>query len=192
VYRVKFPVSGLPPARLVLTTSARVFERLVTVAEEREPDDGRRRDPWINTLANARWIHADPEKPATALTIAVAPSKGSEVLVIVNEGDNAPLPITNARALLPAYRLRLFREADARLRIAYGRADLARPQYDLALLAPQLLGSPAADAALDSEQTAGTPSTPVALVSPRLFWIAMTIAVVVLVGLIARLIKKTS
>jgi hypothetical protein len=73
---------------------------------------------------------------------------GSELLVIVDEGDNAPLPITSARALLPAYRLRLFRAADARLRVAYGRTDLSRPHYDLALLAAQLLGSPATDAAL--------------------------------------------
>jgi hypothetical protein len=190
VYRVKYPLSGLPPTRLVLATSARVFQRQVMVAEEREPDDGRRRDPWLDTIASARWIHADQDKPATALTLAVRPPKGSELLVIVDEGDNTPLPITSARALLPAYRLRLFRAADARLRVAYGRTDLSRPQYDLALLAPQLLGSPAADVALDAEQPSGATSTAVAIVSPRLFWVAMTIAVVVLIGLIARLLKR--
>ena len=42
--------------------------------------------------------------------------------------------------LLPAYRLRFFREQGAALRLAYGRTDLAPPRYDLALLAPQLLG----------------------------------------------------
>jgi hypothetical protein len=114
------------------------------------------------------------------------------LLVIVDEGDNAPLPITNARALLPAYRLRLFRAADASLRVAYGRSDLSRPQYDLALLAPQLLGSPAADAALDAEPPSNAPSSAVSLVSPRLFWIAMVIAVVGLVGLIARLLRKAA
>jgi hypothetical protein len=192
VYRVKYPVSGLPPTRLVLTTSARVFQRSVMVAEEREPDGTRRRDPWLDAIASARWIHVDQDKPATALTVAVRPPAGSELLVIVDEGDNTPLPITNARVLLPSYRLRLFRAEDARLRVAYGRSDLSRPQYDLALLAPQLLGSPAADAALEPESSTGAPPAAVALVSPRLFWVAMAIAVVVLVGLIARLLRKES
>ena len=35
------------------------------------------------------------------------------------------------------------------LRVAYGRADLEPPYYDLALLGPQVLGAPAAEVALD-------------------------------------------
>jgi hypothetical protein len=141
-------------------------------------------------MASARWIHADQDKPASALTLSLRPPNGNELLVIVDEGDNAPLPITNARALLPAYRLRLFRAADASLRVAYGRSDLSRPQYDLALLSPQLLGSPATDVTLDAEQSSAAPSSTAALVSPRIFWVAMTIAVIVLIGLIARLLRN--
>ena len=53
------------------------------------------------------------------------------MLVVVEEGDNEPLPIATARALLPAYRIRLFRAPDARLRVAYGRADLSRQLWGL-------------------------------------------------------------
>jgi len=188
VYRVRYPVSGLPPTRLVLTTSARVFERRVNVAEEREPDMDRRRDAWLDTMATSRWTHADQDRPAMPLSLPVRSTRGTDLLIIVEEGDNAPLPIASARVLLPAYRIRLFREANA-LRVAYGRVDLSRPQYDLALLAPQLLGAPAADVALDAEQTSAVATT-AALVSPRLFWTALTIAVIVLIGLIARLLRK--
>jgi hypothetical protein len=190
VYRVKYPVSGLPETRLVLTTTARVFERRVNVAEEREPDASPRRDPWLDTITTARWVHADPDREAMPLTLAVRSPRGTDLLVIVDEGDNAPLPIATARALLPAYRLRLIRAADAPLRIAYGRSDLSRPQYDLALLSPQLLGSPATDVTLDAEQSSAAPSSTAALVSPRIFWVAMTIAVIVLIGLIARLLRN--
>jgi hypothetical protein len=192
VYRVKYPVSGLPPTRLVLTTPARVFDRRVSVAEEREADNDRRRDAWLDTIATAQWIHVDQDKPAMPLTLAVRPPHGTELLVIVEEGDNTPLPIANARVLLPAYRIRLFRGANASLRVAYGRTDLSRPQYDLALLAPQLLGTAATDVALDVERPSGGASTTAALVSPRLFWAALAIAVIVLIGLIARLLKKES
>jgi hypothetical protein len=109
---------------------------------------------------------------------------------MVDDGDNAPLPLAGARILLPSYRLRLFRGAGAHLRLAYGRADLVRPQYDLALLAPQVLGTPAVEAALDPERPAAANPTTAAFVSPRLFWGALAIAVIVLLGLIARLLKK--
>jgi hypothetical protein len=185
---VKFPASGLPEARLVLTTTARVFRRAVSVAEEREADADRRREP-LDTIATAQWIHADQDKPALPLVLPLRPLHGTDLLVIIDEGDNAALPIGNARILLPSYRLRLFRAADARLRIAYGRTDLPRPQYDLALLAAQVLGTPAADATLDAERVNDGAAATAAFVSRRLFWGVLAAAVIVLLGLIARLLK---
>ena len=190
VYRVNYPVVRLPAARLVLTTSARVFERRVSVAEERDPDSFHR-DPWIDTLANASWVHADPDRAAMPLTMALRP-RAAALLVIVDEGDNAPLPIERARLLLPTYRIRLFRAANAYLRVAYGREDLSLPQYDLALLAPQVLGTLATDVALEPERPASSAATAASIMSPRLFWGALAMAVVVLLGLIARLLKKES
>jgi hypothetical protein len=190
VYRVKYPVAGLPESRLVLSTPARVFERGVSLVEEREPDRQRRRDPGVDTIVAARWIHTDQDRPSTPLTLPVRPLHGSELFVIVDEGDNTPLPIEAARLLLPAYRIRFFRDGAARLRIAYGRADLDRPRYDLALLAPQVLGTPAMDVVLDAEQSPADAVTTAGVVSPRLFWGALAIAVIVLLGLVARLLKK--
>jgi hypothetical protein len=165
---------------------------VVSLAEEREPDRDRRRDAWLDTIAATRWVHVDQDKPAMPLTLPVRKPHAAEALVIVDEGDNTPLPIDGARLLLPAYRIRLFRAAGAHLRVTYGRADLGRPQYDLALLAPQVLGLPAADVALDPEQPAGPGASAASIVSTRLFWGALAVAVVVLLGLIARLLKKES
>jgi hypothetical protein len=168
-----------------------VFERRLSVAEEREPDTDRRRDAWLDTMTTAEWTHADQDRPATPIALPVRPPRGTDLLIIVEEGDNAPLPIESARLLLPSYRIRLFREANAPLRVAYGRADLSRPQYDLALLAPQLLGASAADVALEVERAApGAAATTAALLSPRVFWITLAIAVVVLIILIVRLLGR--
>ena len=123
VYRVTLPFAGLPAPRLVLTTSARVFRRQLTLGIEREPDR-RRRDPWIETVETAAWVHADQDTPTPALTLPLRLADAKELLVIVEEGDNSPLPLVSARLLLPAYRLRLFRERGALLRLAYGRDDL--------------------------------------------------------------------
>jgi hypothetical protein len=192
VYRLAYPIGGLPAGRLVLTTTARVFDRRVSVAEEREPDRQRHRDRWIDTLATAQWVHADQDKPAMPLMLDVPALHAPEVLVIVEEGDNTPLPLAGARLLLPSYRLRLFREANAPLRVVYGRAGESTPQYDLALLATQVLGTAVTDVALDDEQAIRSPETTAAFMSPRLFWGALTIAVIVLLVLIARMLKQES
>jgi hypothetical protein len=189
VYRVPWPFEHLPSPRLVLTTSARVFTRTITVGVERDADR-RHRDPWFEPLAGVAWTHADQDHPASALTLPLPSADARDLFVLVEEGDNTPLPLTSARVLLPAYRLRLFRAPGAVLRLAYGRADLAPPRYDLALLAPQLLGVAVTEVAAGAEEPSRTGATTAALVSPRLFWGVLGAAVLVLVAMIARLLKK--
>jgi hypothetical protein len=189
VYRIDWPFEHLPPPRLVITTSARVFERTITVAAEREADRYHR-DRWLDRLARDNWAHVDQDTPATDLTVPLPPIDSKALLVIVDEGDNMPLPLTAARLLLPAYRLRFFRERSQSLRLVYGNADLTPPRYDLTLLAPQVLGVTATEIAAGDELPPHAAASLPALVSPRLFWAALVVAVVVLLGLIVRLLKK--
>ncbi len=189
VYRVRLPLEGLPASRLVLATSARVFTRRVAVGVEHAPDR-RQRDPWFETITTSDWSHADQESAAPALTLTLPPLDSRDVLLTIDEGDNTPLPLASVRLLLPAYRLRLFRERDAALRLAYGRNDLSRPQYHLALLAPQLIGVAATEATLAAEQGAASSATET-LLSPRIFWGVLIAAVLVLVALIVRLVRKS-
>jgi hypothetical protein len=189
VYRIRLPLEQLPQARVVLTTTARVFTRRVTVGVEHRPDR-RRRDPWFEPLATSGWAHADQESSAPALTMTMPPIEGRELLVTVEEGDNSALQLAPPRLLLPSFRLRLIRERDAALRLAYGRDDLSPPQYDLALIAPQLTGVAATEVMPGPEQTSG-PASPVMLMSPQIFWGVLSLAVLVLIGLVVRLVRKS-
>ena len=67
--------------------------------------------------------------------------------------------------------------------------DLAPPSYDLALLSTRVfrVSGVEVSAGPEREERAGGTA---AVVSPRLFWGILIVAVVVLVGLIARLIRK--
>ena len=188
VYRLKLPDENLPSLRLVVETAARVFERGVSVLVERQPD-ARRRDPWVETIAAVRWRHADQDSPAPSLTISLPRVRTSELLLLIDEGDNAPLSLSAAHVLLPAYRARLFRDANTALRLAYGRSDLPRPQYDLALLAPQVLATPAIDVTPSAERPAAADTAEASLVSPRVFWVVLAAAALALLALIARLLK---
>jgi uncharacterized protein DUF3999 len=188
VYALQLPYSNLPPFTLVLETGARVFRRSVQAGLDRAPDRGRR-DGGFEPLATAVWQHAEQDVPAPPLSLPIGATRETDLVVIVDEGDNAALPIAKARVLLPSYRLRFYRPARP-LRILYGRDDLAVPQYDLALLAPQVMGAHAMEIAPLADGAAG-PVTAKPIVSTRYFWIGLAAAVVILLGIIARLVRST-
>ena len=185
-YRVRLPYSGLPGSRLVIRTDARVFDRRVSLEmlPSAEEDIRARRGPI--TISSTEWRHADPELPASALSVELPPLRVADLALVIDEGDNAPLPLREATLLLPAYRLRFFRDGQTPLTLLYGRPDLGPPQYDLALLAPRLLGAPAQDALPGMEQGVAN----VTGVTPTVvFWCALALAVVALLVLIARLLR---
>jgi hypothetical protein len=187
VYAVTLPFANLPPARLVIETSARVFQRTVRLGVEHAADRNRR-DAWFDVRAAETWRHADDRTPPRPLTLPVTSGAETDLLVVVDEGDNAPLTITGVRLLLPSYRVRFYAPAPSpSVRLVYGRNDLQSPQYDLALLAPRVMGAPAAEGVAAPPSAAG-PAAAAALISPRMFWIVLAGAVIVLLALIARLV----
>ena len=193
-YRLRLPLANLPAARLVLATSARVFDRTVTVSVDRAADR-QHRNGWQQQLAVARWGHADRDTAAPALTLPLPSVDVVELVIAVAEGDNSALPLTSAQLLLPSYRLRLFRAAGTPLRMVYGQEALSAPSYDLALLAPYVLGTAAREVSLSQEQSgeaAQLNPAVAALISPRVFWGVLIVAVISLLALLARLLKRPS
>jgi hypothetical protein len=188
-YRVELPYASLPHPRLVLETTGRVFEREVTVRGERPPDP-RTGERW-QTIRSVAWRHVDGERPAPPLTIELPSLAGTSVLLDVDDGDNSPLPVTAARLLLPASRLRFVRVDDAVLVLAYGAPGLPAPRYDLGLLAPRILGASAVEIA-PSPERAGVASDATErsqVLDRRIFWGVLAGAVVVLLVVLARLLR---
>jgi hypothetical protein len=168
-------------------STARVFTRRVGVLRERLGG----RPETAGTFAEVAWgawENADPERKAPALLLELPAGEGRELFVSVDDGDNAPVPLVRASLLLPAHRLRFVREEGASLTLVYGQAGLAPPRYDLELLAPRLLGVPAIEAAL--LPAAPEADEPEKKVGPKLFWAALVGAVVALLVLVARLLRR--
>jgi len=101
---------------------------------------------------------------------------------------NSPIALDSMRLLLPAYRVRFVREGTAPLSLVYGRSDLDTPSYDLALLAPRLLGAPATELAAGPEQPVAPPA--MNAMPMTVFWSILGLAVAVMLGLIARMVVK--
>lgn len=188
VYAAALPYRGLPSPRLVLHTSDRVFRRAVQVVLERPPDR-QHRDAWVDVLASAVWQHADRDSAAPALLLPIGDRDVTDVLVVLDEGDNRPLVLTGARLLLPSWGLRFYSRGEP-LRLLYGHDAMRPPRYDLELLASQLMGAEAHE--VDAAPESGPPDAlPPALISPRAFYLALGLAVLVLVAVIVKLVTST-
>jgi hypothetical protein len=184
-YRIALGFDSLPASRLVLSTSARVFERPVTVTVTRR--DAGRRDERVEALARAVWRHADPETAAPPLVLDLPALDVAAVTLSVDEGDNSPLPLAPARLLLPSYRLRFFAASDEERTLLYGEPTLGSPRYDLALLAPRLVGVASNDASLGPERVNAVPAPGAR--DRKLFWGILVAAVLALLVLLGRLLR---
>ena len=106
--------------------------------------------------------------------------------MIVDEGDNAPLPIASARLLVPNVALRYY-DPGVPLTLRYGNPKAEPPRYDLALLATRVFAAPAHDVALSNDLKAAPDTT--TNNERRFFWIAIVAVVAVLLVLLARLLR---
>ena len=191
VYAVTLPYPRLPSPRLVLETSDRVFQRPVQVVVERRADRDHR-DAWFNVKAATVWVHNTPDVAAHAAMMPLAIHDETELLIVVDEGDNRPLAITGARLLLPSWRVRFF-GPPAPLTLLYGHDALSSPRYDLALLAPQVMGAEARDVEAAAEAAgASAPSSALSPLTPRMFWMGLSLAVLVLLAVIGKLVVSSS
>ncbi|MCW8984212.1 MAG: DUF3999 domain-containing protein, partial [Thermoanaerobaculales bacterium] len=137
-YGLTLPYESLPATRMTITTTARVFERKVRLlrVETRNP-----RDPPVQVVLDEQvWRNRDTGREPPPLSLRVPARAGAELLLIVDEGDNSPLQLGSPRLYLPTYRLRFLRRHEDQLWLMYGQDRLAAPRYDLALLAPRVLG----------------------------------------------------
>ena len=186
-YRLHLPFSGLPPATLLLRTRSGPFDRTVTVGFDTVPSD-RRRLSRFEVLSGCDWRHATPgaDPPPCELQIPTLPA--TTVIITVDDGDNAPLPIASAKLLLPSYQLRYLRPPDF-LTLYYGQPDLAEPRYDLTRLSATLLDGDAAVIAPGAERRleAALAEPPMAM-APWLFYSILGLAVAIILWLIVRLV----
>ena len=87
--------------------------------------------------------------------------------------------------------MRFVRPDGGSLRLVYGAPSLPAPRYDLALLAPQLLGAAAheVDAAPEEGPSDAQTAREGRAFDERVFWIVLVAAVVVLAFVLVRLLR---
>jgi hypothetical protein len=188
-YRLALPLSGLPPSTLVLRTSAATFERTVSASVDVVPPD-RRSQPRFEVLSRCDWSHSTPGADPPPCALQIPTLSATTVIITVDDGDNAPLPITTAELQLPAYRLRYVRPVGGVLTLYYGHPDLAEPRYDATLLSVTLIeGDPEVIAPGDERRLAAALADSPMAMPPWLFYSILGLSVVIILALIVRLLS---
>lgn len=183
-YRIHLPYSNLRGVTLVVETDSMIFDRSVTV--ERQNGD-RAQSLGLAPLASVRWTHTDSHVRPPSLQVSLEDPGAADLILSIDEGDNAPLALKKARLFLPAWRLRFYHPGGA-LRLLYGNSDTASPRYDLALLAPQIIGKPAREVAFvtpNSQPVEGGEDK-----RPLVFWAVIGLAVAALLLILTRLLRE--
>ena len=191
-WQIKLPQPNLPVVRLSCTTTTPLFRRQASLFEE--PND-ERGEKYHRQLGSASWVRTPPAtRGVLELTISSAPVTDTLWLEIEN-GDNTAIQLAHFQFYYPVSRL-LFKAPSAPPTfLYYGNRTVSFPQYDLDLIAPQLLAeekTPATLGPLEILQkqpwSGAGQSTPT---GNAIFWGVLGVVVIVLLIVIARLLPKT-
>ena len=187
---LKVPHANLPLARLTCASPTPLFRREVSLYEEPTDERGGK---YRHDLGSASWVQS-PDRAIKSFMLSLHAIPSTDTLFLeTNNEDNPPIELTNFEFVWPATRL-FFKTASAEnVFLFYGNPAVGAPQYDLSLVANQLLmadkqlGSLASEEQLKKaswaeRQTAGQ--------GGLLFWGALAAVVIALLVIIARMVPK--
>jgi len=190
VWMLKLPQPGLPIRRIQLSTSTPLFQRQLRLFEKRTTPEGL---PVEVLLASGPWSRMpDPGVPETIEFPLADRLHGDTIWIETENGDNPPIELSAAQAIYPVMRL-IFKVAETDgFTLAYGNKAAKAPRYDLSLVAVKLLTSSRNSARLvPSGQAAPEPQNHFDSINGGfLFWAALTIVVVTLLVVVAKLLPK--
>jgi len=189
-WKLKLPQAGFPLSRLILQTRMTLFARELYVYEVKRGPDGQ---PHQRSLADARWRRTPEETrhDPFSLHMRVLPETDC-VWLETDNGDNAPLDISEARAVYPVVRL-LFNATETDGYVLYHENPKANsPRYDLSLIARTLYTAPRKQAVLSSEEQVVEDSNSFGalLKGGALFWAALGLVVASLLFILAKMLPK--
>jgi hypothetical protein len=176
--------------RFTTSSGTPYFKRQVRLIEEVADERGVVHQ---RLLQSSQWVKTLQQKEAR-LDLAVSHKlAGDRLLLEIDNGDNPPLILKEVQLWYPLTRL-LFRVGDpaAEVFLYYGNPRAVPPQYDLDVIAPQLLEATKSPAAGGPEETLQKPSWKdrglMAGSAGAVFWVTLVVVVVVLLYVIARLL----
>ncbi len=190
-WKIKLPHTNLPITRLTAESTSALFRRQVTLSEQPADERGEKYD---RQLGETTWVRTPPVTKAPLELMVGARPLTDTLILETDNGDNPPITLANIQLFYPVTRVLFKSPLEPATYLYYGNSDVAYPQYDLDLIAPRLLAEEKSVASLSAEeplkksgvgelfQISGTKNI--------IFWVALTVVVLVLLAVIAKLLPK--
>lgn len=143
------PYAGLPIETIGFRVQDPLFQRTVTFTEDVPSDRG---GPVTQVIGHGHWRRVKSGEPELfTLALHRAPQT-NRLRMEVDNGDNPPIQITGVKAWIHAPRILFKVSSGENLDLYYGLAGVAAPQYDLQLIAGDVLATPPTEATLGPEE----------------------------------------
>jgi hypothetical protein len=188
---IQLPESGLPLSRLACVSQTPLFKRTMSLYEQRTNERGA---TYRYPLGTADWMQDMGIRPQE-LSIPIGGPLQAEMLMLETEnGDNLPIELKSIQAIYPVTRVLFKANKGDAIYIYYGNSRVPPPNYDLDLVAGELIAADKNTLTLFPEEQLKKSSwaesrTPGS--GGVVFWGILAVVVVGLLVIISRLLPKT-
>ncbi len=187
-WTIRLPHAHLPLTAVSCEIKTVLFEREAQVIEEVPDSRGERHR---RLLGSSSWIRKPDGKSGRFSVNLSHPPQTETLLLEIDNGDNPALNLEKFRVFLPVNRLLFKAPPGAVMELCYGNVKAAPPNYDLGLVAPQILATAKSDATLADADPAGPAGrSPSSRTMSLLFFGVLALVVAVLMVVIVRLLPK--
>jgi len=187
---IKLPRPGLPLARLDCRAGTTLFRREMMLYEEPADERGEKHQ---RRLGATTWLQT-PDRKSQEFLLELDNSPRTDTLFLeTHNGDNPPLSLENFQLFYAATRVLFKASSGEGLWLFYGNPQAAAPQYDLGLVAGQLLAAQKSSASLAAEERLKPAPWGEGQAAGKLgvlFWTVLALVVVALLLIISRLLPK--
>lgn len=192
VWRVSLPHAGLPLQKIVLTSATPLFQRQFRIYEKLTNQNSVTREI---TLAAGAWSRTpEPGVPENRVFELSDRPRSNTLWIESDNGDNPAIALGTVQAVYPVVRL-VFKTAETEgFGLAYGNKQANAPRYDLSLVAVKLLTASRQVAQLPADNVEATSTDSKNLFAginnTYILWAALSLVVVVLLVVVAKLLPK--
>jgi hypothetical protein len=188
---IKLPQASLPVTRLSCTTKTPLFQREMTLSEELTDERG---EKYRHILGETSWVQKPDRKNGEFLLSLNSPPQSDTLSLETPNGDNPAVVLEKFQFFYPATRILFKAGTEDELFLYYGNPRVTSPNYDLSLVAGQLVSADKAIASPGPGQQLLKSSWREHQIPGKggvVFWGILALVVVVLLVIISRLLPKS-
>jgi hypothetical protein len=190
-WQMKLPHSRLPLTKLVCASPTGLFQRDLQLYERPTDERG---EPFQRDLGHASWTRT-PGSAVRTFEIALSATPLTDTVFLETDNrDNPPIELEKFAVYVPITRIWFKAPAEPATLLYFGNTAISAPQYDIALVAPQLLAAerhrPALGPVEQLKPTGWAERPETARSRNLIFWAALAVVVVVLLALVIKFLPK--